>query len=132
MATTADTTETSEDESGFPFMTEMMDGDLITMVLFIPSTGKFYEPLPEGHEDVDPDTALTLKDPRSGETFDYGYGLERHFQMAYGNHCVGKVDVGKWESLREDYVEADETDIERANAFLDEHVFEYDGDGEGQ
>jgi hypothetical protein len=128
MATaTADTTTT---DSGRPYMTEVIEGELVTLVLFIPSEGKFYEPLPEGHPDVDPDTALTLKDPRSGDTFDYEHGLSRHLQMVVGNHCVGKVSVDRWEDFRQAYVEADQTDVDRANEFLDEHVFEYE-DGEG-
>lgn len=123
------TTDTQTDsENGYPCMTEVVDGELVTLVLFIPSTGKFYEALPKGHEDVDPDTALTLKDPRSGDTFDYGYGLEREFQMVYGNHCVGKVEVERWLDFREAYIDAEETDIERANNFLDRHVFEYKSD----
>lgn len=107
-------------------MTEVIDGELKTMVLFIPSSKKFYEPLPEGHEQVDPDTALTMIDPRSGDTFDYESGLSRYLQMSVGNHCVGKITVDKWIDFREDYVEADETDVQRANDFLDREVFEYD------
>ncbi|ERJ05119.1 hypothetical protein HLRTI_002918 [Halorhabdus tiamatea SARL4B] len=115
----------SEDEK--PYMTDVIDGELKTGVLFIPSNGKFYEMLREGHPDVDPETAVTLKDPRSGDTFDYeGSFVERQMQKVVGNHCAGLVGVNRWADFREAYVEADETDIKRANEFLDRHVFGYE------
>ncbi|WP_135666839.1 hypothetical protein [Halorhabdus rudnickae] len=129
-ATTAGEAEPTKGErgsSGFPFYTEVVDGELKTLVLFIPSTKKFYEMLPEGHEDIDPDASRTLKDPRSGDIFTYSTSfVERQMQKVHGNHCVGTVDAERWADFREDYLEADETDIDEANEFLDKHVFGYE------
>jgi len=113
-----------------PYMVEEVDSDLVMGALFVPHSGQFYEVLEEGHPDVDPDTALTLKDPRTGDTFDYQGGLAMKFQQALGDHIYGCITVEEWEQFRAEYVGADESDIERAQAFVSE-VFDDGRDGEG-
>ena len=107
------------EEHDYPFMVERADGELRTMILYTPSSGTFYEPLPKGHELVDPDTALTLRCPRDNDTFDYTGGKVHHtFQDMLGNNVREFLPVEEWCEFRETLVNADESDYERARETL--------------
>lgn len=115
MAATQTETQVQDER---PYKTEVDEGEEITLVLFIPSAQQFYEPLPDGHPDVDEETALTMRDPRTGDLFEYQAGLERYLQMSVGNHIVGLMPVERWADFRETYVEADQVDVNRAREQL--------------
>lgn len=103
----SDETTDSDRAETYPFYTQRVDGELLTGVLYVANTGRFYE-----FQNPDNHTKRALfVDPRDGSEIYYANTIDQDVKSAIGGHVRGKVPAEKWAEFREDYMNATAEDF---------------------
>lgn len=90
------------ENNDYPFYTEEIDGELLTGIAFNPTTGKFFETVPNSEAEA----PIDVRCPRTGKRVQWESTFQQTISKAMAGWVFATYPAEKWAKKRETYIEA--------------------------